>query len=284
MLQLVCPPSFQCSLLIIAEILESSSIAWPNPSMWRRAPFTASMPVPAFPSEDVDSHAHSPRRRPRCAADPPGYPGPVMQGTVANASSGSDSRLSQTIGFNNPQPICTVSSGYEADPFGCSAATNWLGNMGVNMNDVHLTGRGHLDLRKERKTSTDISMPDYSSSSQSAHMSFSGDETLCLPPFLAEEDAYFGSMKVPTNTPITHSQRGYESAGKGLSCLDYDMLLTIRRPVSHLEPQQRNPSRSGYFIDKFAAQSTDAAADAKSQSAILERSAISQRKPIPSTN
>lgn len=264
MLQLVCPPSFQCSFLTVAEILESSSIAWPNPSLWRRAPFTASMSVPAYSSEDVESHAHSPRRQPRCAADLPSYPGPVVQGVMASASSGSDSRLSQMVGFNNPQPAFSAPSGYEADPFGASASTNWPGNMGVHMNDVHFTGRGHLGLREKRKTSTDLSMPDYSSSSQSAHMSFSGDETLCLPTFMAEEDAYFGSMKVPTNTPITHSQRGCESAGKGLSYLDYSMSLTIRRPVSHHEPQQRNPSRSGYFIDEFAAQSTDATTYAKS--------------------
>lgn len=178
--------------------------------MWRRAPFTASMPVPAYPSEDVESHAHSPRRRPKgVAADSSGYSGPIIQGIMATASSGNGSKHSIQTGVNPSQLNYNIPPGYEADPFGCSNTyTDWIGNTGVHMNDVHMTGQSsNMDLRKTRKMSTDVSMPDYSSSSQSGHMQFSGDETLCLPAFTAEEDHYFGSLKVPTNTPTANPQR-----------------------------------------------------------------------------
>lgn len=49
-----------------ADVLEDSSIAWPNPAMWRQLPFNSAFiqqASPPKPYEDPESHGHSPRRK-----------------------------------------------------------------------------------------------------------------------------------------------------------------------------------------------------------------------------
>jgi hypothetical protein len=49
-----------------ADVLETSSIAWPNPSMWRQAsfvgPYFAHQYSPRQGSEGIEAHSHSPRQ------------------------------------------------------------------------------------------------------------------------------------------------------------------------------------------------------------------------------
>ncbi|CAM1511990.1 Fc.00g095030.m01.CDS01 [Cosmosporella sp. VM-42] len=195
------------------EILESSSIAWPNSFMWRRAPFTTSMPVPAYPSDDVESHAHSPRRRTSGIQDSSaGYPGPAIQGIMSNTSTGSGTKRPK----QTSQPNMGGASVYSnPDPFGDSNAYfDWLDNMGTGVDDIDMTGQASTSaLRKARKTDTDISMPDYVSSTQNGQMAFPLDGQFPLTNFQPEEESYIGHMKVPTNTPTTRSQRLCESTG-----------------------------------------------------------------------
>lgn len=49
------------------EILETSMIAWPNPAMWRQAPYNSSLIAqqvsPQRSYDEVETHSHSPRRK-----------------------------------------------------------------------------------------------------------------------------------------------------------------------------------------------------------------------------
>ncbi|KAH8676660.1 hypothetical protein BGZ60DRAFT_371700 [Tricladium varicosporioides] len=111
------------------EVLEASSIAWPNASMWRQValvgPYFAAQFSPRHTADLVDAHTHSPRRG-----------NPVKQ--APNTTSG----FGQLFPSNGPifprQPTF--------DPF---------------------TDPTNIAFNGWRQTSGDVSMPDYSSNSRS---------------------------------------------------------------------------------------------------------------------
>lgn len=109
---------------MILDILEASSIAWPNATMWRQVSFNASyLPQYVSPrhirSAGMDDHSHSPR--PRASLGRPPLPPPIL-------------------GPMPPPGIPAFSRNALSDPF---------------IEPVHPW---------RQTSSTDVSMPDYSSS------------------------------------------------------------------------------------------------------------------------
>ncbi|KUJ22447.1 uncharacterized protein LY89DRAFT_762652 [Mollisia scopiformis] len=74
--------SFQHAPLAYADVLEASSIAWPNSSMWRQVsimgPYLAQQLSPRREVDGVEAHSHSPRQNTatRAPFPPPGVPFP----------------------------------------------------------------------------------------------------------------------------------------------------------------------------------------------------------------
>ncbi|KAH7150253.1 hypothetical protein B0J13DRAFT_673958 [Dactylonectria estremocensis] len=193
------------------EILEGSSIAWPNPSMWRRPQYIAAMPVPPHSTENSKFHAHSPRRR------PPGLPAvsgvtamPTVQGVMSEISGNASSR--------NPGSIDCPVEGPPGLGGPCmfpdtNAYFEWLGSMNMGMGDAAPSFIPTASKsRKSRKSSTDISMPDYASSAYGSQMPFSGGTPFAMASFQHEDDLNMAHLKVPSNTP-TGPQSVYESEG-----------------------------------------------------------------------
>ncbi|KFY18782.1 hypothetical protein V493_08354 [Pseudogymnoascus sp. VKM F-4281 (FW-2241)] len=112
------------------EVLECSSIAWPNAEMWRHISFVAGMlpgsNVPRKSSDGaVEAHSHSPRRRSVSLARP--------------------QRPPPAIGMMLPPGLLAFPRPANFDPFTEHRATQW-----------------------RQPSSADISMPDYSSSASLA--------------------------------------------------------------------------------------------------------------------
>lgn len=182
--------------------------------MWRRAPFTASMPVPTYASDDVESHAHSPRRRATLGpGETPGCPIPTFQGMTSAQSPAKK-------GLQNPHLTERGNAAHlndaNCDVFHNSRAYfDWLGNTGIGTNDTtHMSfeeDNTNSKLQGIRKTSTDISMPDYMTLSYS-------DRNPCpdpqfVPSHLQDEESNTGHTKVPENTPTPRGMGSDDSEG-----------------------------------------------------------------------
>lgn len=171
--------------------------------MWHRQPFTTSMAVPVYPSEDADSHAHSPRRR---VAPRPGGPSSSTFGLIPHAPTSSANKSSGHSAMGGSAQLEPTS----ADLFGTGLAPDewqWLCNQSSfpDSSSRRLSGQmTGVRSRAARKTSTDTSMPDYapanvdgsnSKNMVQARPSHEGNHP--------EEDSFMSFMKVPTNTPTT---------------------------------------------------------------------------------
>ncbi|KFY37578.1 hypothetical protein V495_07093 [Pseudogymnoascus sp. VKM F-4514 (FW-929)] len=127
------------------EVLESSSIAWPNAEMWRHISFVAGMipggNVARHASEGaLEAHSHSPRRRSVSLARP--------------------QRPPPTMGMMLPPGLPTFPRTANFDPFTEPRATQW-----------------------RQPSSADVSMPDYSSSvSMASHSRQFTDPTSSFKP------------------------------------------------------------------------------------------------------
>ncbi|KAH6995844.1 hypothetical protein BKA56DRAFT_666130 [Ilyonectria sp. MPI-CAGE-AT-0026] len=200
------------------DVLESSSIAWPNPAMWGRAPFTASMPVPTYPSDDAKSHAHSPRRR------PPGLEGlpaanamPMIQGIMSEISANCGSRNPGPPAYPLEEPHSLGGPSLFEDS---NTYFEWLASVNMGMNDIAPPFIPTASKsRRSRKTSTDISMPDYTST-HGGQTSTSGDAPFTVASFQPEDDVNSGP-KVPSNTP-TEGRGVYESEGVPFPIITHD--------------------------------------------------------------
>ena len=184
--------------------------------MWRRAPFTASMPVPSLPSEDVDSHAHSPRRRTGglSSSGPSAYHMTMMQGAMNNTTGRDARHHSQPAGG-----LLSVGNNNSPDPFSDSNAYfEWLGGMGMGIGlgeSAGISGQSAgSQQRPRRKTSTDVSMPDYSSSSShNTQMPVITEQQFVVSNARHEDDSVIAPWKVPTNTPTTSAHINCETEG-----------------------------------------------------------------------
>ncbi|KHN96024.1 uncharacterized protein MAM_06129 [Metarhizium album ARSEF 1941] len=194
------------------EVLESSSIAWPNPSMWRRAPFAASMQVPTLQPDDSESHAHSPQRR-VSGSDKLNRAMNSFQATGASSALVSGGRR-VTHPVYGP---CFHSAQHGLDAFGNAGSYfEWLNGMDVSMSagvgDHHCNNltRTSVAQRSKRRTSTDVSMPDYipvKSDSQCAEQQMAPETFPC------EDGRQNAQHKVPANTS-TASDIGYKREGR----------------------------------------------------------------------
>lgn len=171
--------------------------------MWRRAPLTASMPVPTYPSDDSDSHAHSPRRRTGHLAKASGHGMPNIQSIITNEASYSGKNKDQF-----PQNAC---GSFELP------GPTYIDHWGFPIDDVEWTGHGvasagaesqpgskqnTADIRKNRKSSTDTSMPDYiSMSNLSARTSNRSDGQFPVGHYSNDGDLRVRYVRVPANTP-----------------------------------------------------------------------------------
>ncbi|RDA91100.1 hypothetical protein CP533_6698 [Ophiocordyceps camponoti-saundersi (nom. inval.)] len=188
----------QSWLMHRAEILESSCIAWPNPSMWRQALFASSTHVPPFPSQD----AISPRHRTDLIQDGRSrYAVPVMP----KSFDGLGSRRATL-------PVCSsVPYGKAAAEFlgDTNAYFEWLSGMGTGVADVQRNvGQGFSQQRSARRSSTDISMPDYTSMELSEGLAAPIEQSHVPGVMRQEEEESSGHLRVPTNTPTASGQVG----------------------------------------------------------------------------
>ncbi|KAK3303063.1 uncharacterized protein B0T15DRAFT_262446 [Chaetomium strumarium] len=214
------------------EILESSGIAWPNPSMWRSAAFAPVMPVPTYHAEDgVSSHTHSPGRRPSLLRNTPGlgFPPPGLISGIPQAQAGAGFLGTQdlqmphlgrsNIGSGNNTPSCS-------DPFGDSGYFEWVNSMTSGQLGDSWDGKTlwPANARNSSKQSSDTVMPDYvpREGSDPMAMHISGPSL--------EDDR--GSLKVPTNTPtggaaLSKQNTQFQMPRQGASLLpDFASCLT----------------------------------------------------------
>lgn len=157
--------------------------------------------------DDSGSHAHSPR--PRIDGLPTSLPsmsdplGSVLQTKHRDTKA-------TGVDFKESLPTTTAAN---IDPFvEANAYFEWLSGIGMGMDTETNTGEAanpSLSNRLGRKSSTDTSMPDYLSSTQTPPLIDNLDgHTDRL-----DEDADGAHMKVPTNTPTTRGFSGAETGG-----------------------------------------------------------------------
>ncbi|KAK0724990.1 hypothetical protein B0H67DRAFT_641462 [Lasiosphaeris hirsuta] len=189
------------------EILESNGIAWPSPLMWRRPPFSSTMPVPTYQSEDgANSHTHSPRRKsefPQKGNQIQGFQGP-FQTQPTNAFLGAQSFPVPWFQQNNAATNSSLSC---PDPFSEAAYLEWINSMTAGQSSSNgfngaMDKTIWPDTRNSSTQSSDTSMPDYlSNCSIGEPMHISG-------PSLEDNPM---SLKVPTNTPTAVSGDDFQS-------------------------------------------------------------------------
>ncbi|UKZ53971.1 hypothetical protein TrVGV298_007775 [Trichoderma virens] len=127
------------------EILEASCIAWPNPSMWRRVPVATSMAVQAYPSDDTDSHAHSPRRKyNRINANLPSSSTGNLQSIMANRPVRLGRRKSGYQSGSSRSTSGSTSTGTLESISDSNAYFEWLNGMGTGMTDIYRFGEQQL--------------------------------------------------------------------------------------------------------------------------------------------
>ncbi|KAK3376803.1 hypothetical protein B0T24DRAFT_229909 [Lasiosphaeria ovina] len=180
------------------EILETNGIAWPNPSMWRRAPFAPTVPVPTYhPEEGAESHAHSPRRKSMLLRNSKsqGFTAPFVTGGMFQPPSAPGFVGNPAV--NAPYlPRTTAGSGSALsypDPFTESAAyLDWV-NATTSLPNIDLERKAYwpTNIRSGKRSSSDTNMPDYVPVRNHDPMQISGGSL--------EDDPM--SLKVPTNTP-----------------------------------------------------------------------------------
>ncbi|PHH72852.1 hypothetical protein CDD82_5777 [Ophiocordyceps australis] len=194
------------------DILEMSSIAWPNPSMWRRTPLVSSMAVPSNHADEADSHAHSPRRRPvSMQGNATSMGTPFTQDMAYRPGLAAGARhvsqpASGTVGFNL------------TDPFGDAAAyLDWLGSMDASLGaTLRSSNQENTRHANPRRQNTDISMPDYVPMTSGDQGAVASEHPNAGHGLGHEDETGTNQLKVPTNTPTTGGQ-GNLDAQDGMS-------------------------------------------------------------------
>ena len=200
---------FGCVTNGVLDILESSAIAWPNPSMWHREPLPTPMPILSYPSDDPDLHTHSPHRRANEQAGSSCCGPHFAEDFVANDPACS--------GHGHAKQFQPGDSGFgfgfagNGDQFGnVTTGFDWAGNIGASGGTMPFctdTMNKNSDFRKWHKPSTDTSMPDYASMPEKASRMI---DKLGFQPteghlHSSNDHVHMGSMKAPNNTP-THGE------------------------------------------------------------------------------
>ncbi|KAF4984125.1 hypothetical protein FZEAL_618 [Fusarium zealandicum] len=193
------------------DILEGSGIAWPNPSMWHRAPYTRSMPVPSFSSNDAQSHAHSPRRHAsgQLGVLPDLYDlsVPTVQGIMSDISTShaaeEPAQASCTMPLPNTDeiPDCKDLINSFDDSNVCF---DWTGKAGLTLNDIpqqSLATASNPSYDRNTCDNVDVSGHSYLTRDGSGHVLEDGRFANLA--FSVDDEASAGNLKAPSNTPTT---------------------------------------------------------------------------------
>ncbi|KAK3990908.1 hypothetical protein QBC44DRAFT_238239 [Cladorrhinum sp. PSN332] len=231
------------------EILEANSIAWPNPSMWRRGSVTpqlnssagaSPMVVPTYHADDGgDSHAHSPRRKNvylRNVKSQPGFPMGVG-GSLYGQQQGQTGLFGQQSPFPQMTPSTSAAYlsrnnesgsggngglfGYHAapDPFTESAYLEWvaasIAGQSAGRNDAASLWPSMM-MGQQRNHG--LGRQQNSSSGDAimtdyvcpiTNMHGHYGDTMHFSADTSDDPA-LGRMKVPTNTPVTGPAEEYQ--------------------------------------------------------------------------
>ncbi|KAH8675274.1 hypothetical protein BX600DRAFT_167939 [Xylariales sp. PMI_506] len=200
------------------DVLESSSIAWPNPAMWRRGPYNPSMSIPTEHSNDgAEAHTHSPHRRsnfPNTSFTPSSS---YSSGSIGNTFL---KTMPNTQAFLQRESTSSTVSPINLDPFPHGLS----GVDGISQMDWAATSLDPLSyvpgffnpsteskgVREARKTSSsNISMPDYSDerSGNFKQMDIL-HEIGCHDSMTEDAERASNFLQVPTNTPTARACPG----------------------------------------------------------------------------
>jgi len=206
--------------LLYVDILETSAIAWPNSAMWRRAPLTASMPVPNFPSDDgAESHGHSPSRRNTARAGFTPCPFSSTPGGSALTQNHPKARHinpKMPRGSSNSHGLSSVPDTFpDVDTY-----YDWVSSIGTQDMTRNAFNMGPLAGRNSSKvSSSDTSMPDYIPSHQNERVPLSLHEHMHMPLLYpnqnlsVDDDGQIVGMKVPMNTPTASQEETRSMTG-----------------------------------------------------------------------
>lgn len=195
------------------DILESSGIAWPNQSMWQSIPLGNPRSVPPAILDNSESHAHSPRRRPK-PNNPDLYPMPIFQGMQSGDNlMGSSGRPQASSGASQADFFLNLNNEPQAD---VDFYFDWLGGMANGSSDIQPENPTYgAGARKGRKSSTDTSMPDYVS--LGGHRPNTSGNTFGSVPIHEDDDASMASMgtiHAPMNTPASGQSISFGSGSR----------------------------------------------------------------------
>ncbi|KAL7629606.1 hypothetical protein AAE478_001128 [Parahypoxylon ruwenzoriense] len=201
------------------DILESSGIAWPNPSMWRRSPFNPTMPAPSSQRHEAgpEAHLHSPRRRSSYAKATSGSSGfgsgpPGLAQVHANSLLPSMPNTQSLL----QRSLAGSSSGF-ADPFNTQKSdatayfdiSNGFGSGGYG-HPVESSKSNYNPTSSRKITGTgkvsrsDASMPDFGLGGSTNAQGMSDSQFMNFPGSnICDTDISIHDPKAPTNTPTT---------------------------------------------------------------------------------
>ncbi|KAM0258600.1 hypothetical protein ACHAQJ_003771 [Trichoderma viride] len=197
------------------EILEASCIAWPNPSMWRRLPVTTSMAVQAYPSDDTESHAHSPRRKhSRTSANMPTSSTENVHRIITNRSLRNEQRKFNTQSGSSRSTSGSTSTGTMETINDSDAYFEWLNGMGLGMTDMYRFDEQETfpAMAQNGRRSAKIDMQDHISVGHGMAPYLS--QRFSLQTFRDEDESdHFGCLKMPTEPLNIETSYGQDTQG-----------------------------------------------------------------------
>lgn len=185
--------------------------------MWRNMPFTASASLPTRQANMDRSHAHSPRPRNASAHATLSLTETISSlGHPEAAKHGEQSKASAYPYLDLLPSSNTVAS----DPFvEANAYFEWLNGIGLGLNGSNSSLNPPDADRSVRKSNTDTSMPDYTSSNEASLLPGDGQNAFAAK---VSSDTDATHMKVPSNTPTTGNPSTTEPES---TCLYYKLEL-----------------------------------------------------------
>ncbi|KAL7946150.1 hypothetical protein V8C42DRAFT_322610 [Trichoderma barbatum] len=216
------------------EILEASCIAWPNPSMWRRVPVAASMAVQAYPSDDTDSHAHSPRRKySRINANLPSSSTENLHSIITNRPLRLGHRKPSYQSGSSRSTSGSTSTGTLESISDSNAYFEWLNGMGIGMADMYRFGEQELfpPTGQNGRKLTNADMQPYMSMDNGLGPSL--DQKDGLQHFRHEDERdHFGYLKPPAEVSDVETNYCQDAQGLFLPRFAEDNLFPIDVPNS----------------------------------------------------
>lgn len=230
------------------DILESSGIAWPNPSMWQRSPSTSSMAAQTYTSPITESHAHSPRRQLEPLFTPPALTTtrskfPMIGNSRETSSRGENRATDRMFARESRQHRSTDGS------------MDWIAEPASSSTPQSSFQTAIQALRKARMSNTDESMPDYVSRFEEPEKPTAPDQS--------DEDCCFKHPKAPSNTPADTSDPSNPDSVDGAaiftSC-SWCVILTrcVRLGLLYFSPEHVHPDGPRQLLDMLLAEAAAA--------------------------